>query len=115
MIGAVSWVADVDTHLSYLRKVVLRRNPHFLHRDAVSIVRSGPEICEYTGGQNFVGNIDLFCYSHRIRQLSTGFSKFSQCDEESLFLSGLEVAFHDALARFYEVAKGDNAVVTHVV
>ena len=54
MVGTVSRVADTDTYLSYLLKVVPRGDPRGLHGHAKSHVYTGPDICEPTGDEVLV-------------------------------------------------------------
>ena len=60
------WEDTIDAHLSYLLEVVLRCNPHGLHRDELPPVPSTPDIREATGGEYLVLDFDLFRYHHRI-------------------------------------------------
>jgi len=89
----------VDTHLPCLERVVLLRNPHGLHRDEVSHVPSGSDICISTGGEYPVLNFNLLCYHHGIWQSTVYPSKLPQRDEESLLLDGLEFAIGETLTK----------------
>ena len=86
----------VDTHLSYVRDVVTRRNPQGSHRDDAPHVLCGSEICKPTGRAYWVQNFNLF-YHHGIWQSPMAPSKPPQRNEESLLLEISELVPCDAL------------------
>jgi len=88
-----------DTHLSDFQKVVLRRNPHSLDRNAAPHVRSGPDVCESTGGKQRVRNLYLSRYHHAVWQYPVALSESPQGNEESLLLGGFEDVTGYALTR----------------
>ena len=50
-VKTASRVANVDAYLSYIREIVLRRNPHRLYRNKGSHILSGSDIRKSTGGE----------------------------------------------------------------